>query len=135
MRTTTWIAIVVLLVGAVSAIYYSLRRNNDWVVGGLYALPDEDGRYGVAKILVLDRHAVHIRVYKEKFPSPPQEVNEHNLTLGSIHDTDGFGIGHLPLSRASFRGSKPIFLRQSTVSEAELDGYREWKDANGGVWK
>jgi len=103
-------------------------------VGGLYSVKDEAG-FKVVKILAQDGAGVHVRIYANKFPTRPDKIDPAKLTLGSIKDKDGFGMGHLPLDRDLFASWNPKFIAQATVSEEELDGYREWKKAKGGVFK
>jgi hypothetical protein len=98
------------------------------VAGELYAIPGEDG-HGVAKVLVVDEHAVHVRLYREKFVEPPMGVEESQLSIGRFDDPQGFGVGHVPVSRATWAGWTPVFLGASTVSPDELAGYEIWRDA------
>jgi hypothetical protein len=107
----------------------------DPIAGGLYAVNAEHGKRGVAKVLVVDQAAIHVRLYRETFDLVPKTITESQLSLGSIHDPGTPGIGHLPLSRAAFFRLDPIFVRQSTVTAEELEGYKYWKDSGGqGVW-
>ena len=103
-------------------------------IGGLYSVQKEEQGYAVAKVLVLDE-AVHVRVYKERFSERPSRVGEAKLTLGSVYDREGFGFGHIPLSREAFAARKPVFVQSSSVRAEELDGYQEWKKHGGGVWR
>ena len=107
---------------------------DDWRVGGLYSTEDGKGNFSVVKILALEPDAVHVRVYKQKFRSRPVSVNPASLTLGKLGDKDGFSIGHLPLSPQTFASWKPVFITQQLVSESELEGYKTWKEAKGGVF-
>jgi len=102
--------------------------------GGYYSIVDGD-RFGIAKVLKLDPEIVHVRIYKEHFPQRPLSIDPDQLTLGTIHDKDGFGMGHLPLRLEKFRESEPIFITHAEVKEDELEGYEMWKDAEGGVWE
>jgi hypothetical protein len=105
------------------------------VEGGIYSIESGKGDIGIAKVLVLDGDTIHIRVYKNHFSSRPKTIDPIQLTLGTIHDKDGaFGIGHLPIRTAEFISWKPELIMKSEVDEKELDGYKEWKDAGGGVW-
>jgi hypothetical protein len=63
---------------------------------------DDDGTYRVLQVLAVDEQAVHVRVYKQRFPERPTEVNRKQLTLGSTHDEDGFGFGILLLRAEEF---------------------------------
>jgi len=102
--------------------------------GALYTVDDGEGWFRVAKVLVVETEGVHIRLYKNRFKTRPGSVEFSSLSLGTVHDADGFGMGHLPLSRRAFRAWQPVFLAESPVAESELDGYRAWKDAKGGFW-
>ena len=31
--------------------------------------------------------------------------------------------------------SQPVFIQQSSITEEELEGYKMWKEAGGGVWQ
>jgi hypothetical protein len=105
----------------------------NWHAGGLYSTSNGKGEYSVVKILVLDPDVVHVRVYKQKFSSRPTSVDPGSLTLGKLEDKD-FSIGHLPLSRKTFASWDPVFIGQQSVSTSELEGYKIWKEANGGVF-
>jgi hypothetical protein len=104
------------------------------IAGALYSVDDGEGHYRVAKILAVDPDGVHIRLYKNKFNERPARVDIVSLDLGSIHDPDGFGMGHMPLSYASFSAWEPIFLMANGVDEEELEGYVYWKEAQGGYF-
>lgn len=106
---------------------------NHWRVGGLYSTDDGKGQFNVVKILMLEPDVVHLRIYKEQFPSRPTTVDPNSLTVGKLGDKE-FSIGHLPLSPRSFASWKPIFMSQQVVQDSELEGYRLWKEANGGVF-
>lgn len=107
------------------------------VEGGLYYTPAEKGSgYNVLKILKLDDHGVHIRLYSNHFVAAPTRVDEATLYMAGIDHKPGeaLGIGHLPLSTASFAGWRPVFVQQSTVKPDELEGYEEWKKASAGYF-
>jgi hypothetical protein len=109
--------------------------HEDLKVGGIYSFYSGENKYGVAKILALDSSAVHVALYKNKFDSRPESVDVTTLTFGTIHDTDGFGMGHLPLTYQTFKNWHPVFIQQATVSEEDLEGYNYWKEHHGGVWQ
>jgi len=77
---------------------------------------------------------VHIRLYKEKFASRPDCIDATGLSLGTINDEHGFGIGHLPLSARNFARWEPVIIAHEGVSSEELEGYNLWKESGGGVW-
>ena len=86
------------------------------------------------KVLVIEPAAIHIRLYKNKFKQRPEKIDVSTLTLGTILDSNGFGIGHLPLSRKDFAAWKPMFMQRNSLSKEELEGYEDWKRLQGGVW-
>lgn len=131
---TYWIYLIsIVSVFIMLIVKYSL--DNSYKVGGLYSATAEEGKYSIVKVLAIDTSAIHIRVYKNKFDKRPKNVDVSILSLGTIHDKDGFGIGHLPLDKENFKQWEPKFIKQDKVSDEELEGYKMWKEANGGVWK
>ena len=103
--------------------------------GAYYSIVDGDD-FSIAKVLKLEPEVVHVRIYKQHFSQRPRSIDPAALTLGTIHDKDGFGMGHLPLRLATFMESEPIFLTHVEVTLQELEGYNVWKEsAGGGVWE
>lgn len=103
--------------------------------GAYYSIIDGEV-FSIAKVLKLEQEIVHVRIYKQHFPQRPRSIDPAALTLGTIHDKDGFGMGHLPLRLATFLESEPMFLTHAEVTPQELEGYNVWKDfASGGVWE
>jgi hypothetical protein len=105
------------------------------VEGGYYSIVDGE-TFSVAKILKLEPEKVHVRIYKQHFSQRPGSIDPSLLTLGTIHDKDGFGMSHLPLRLETFKKAEPVFLTYSEVKKEELRGYEFWKaDADGSVWE
>ncbi len=102
--------------------------------GGYYSIVDGE-IFSIAKVLKLEPEIVHVRIYKQKFQQRPRSIDPAQLALGTIHDTDGFGMGHLPLRLETFQNSEPLFLTYAEVLAAELEGYNMWKEHGGGVWE
>jgi hypothetical protein len=102
--------------------------------GDVCSIKSGAGRFKLAKVLAVDPGVIHVRVFKETFADRPRRASTTGLTLGTIHDPDGFGMGHLPLSTAGFGAWLPIRNGNEPVHEDELEGYRMWQDAGGGVW-
>jgi len=102
--------------------------------GEYYSIIDGN-EFGIAKVLKLEAEIVHVRIYKEHFAQRPRSIDPGRLTLGSIHDEDGFGMGHLPLRTATFQDREPLFITHAAVTANELAGYEMWKEAQGGVWE
>ena len=101
--------------------------------GEIYSVQDKDG-YKVVKILAVDTMAVHVRLYKNSFLDRPHSIDLNTLTLGSIHDADGFGVGHLPVTAKTFSSWLPMLITRTAVTKEELEGYEEWKKSNGGAF-
>lgn len=106
------------------------------VEGGLYVISRKVDGYQVVKILKLDEGGVHIRLYSNVYPQPPTNVDESVLYMAGMErkPDEEMGMGHLPISHASFAGWHARFVQQSTVSKEELEGYAMWKEANGGYF-
>jgi hypothetical protein len=103
--------------------------------GAYYSIVDGE-TFSIAKILKLYPEIVHVRIYKQHFSQRPRSIDPAALTLGTIHDKDGFGMSHLPLRLVTFLNSDPIFLTHTEVTPQELEGYNFWKEsADGGVWE
>lgn len=103
-------------------------------MGALYSVNDGAGRYRVAKVLAVEPDGVHLSVYRNEFNARPRRLDTPSLCWGTTGGKDGFGIAHLPLSRAAFDKLKPVFVCQASVSEHELRAYRMWREAGGSLW-
>jgi len=101
--------------------------------GDLYSVQDPKG-FKVVKILADEKDVVHVRSYKNTFLVRPTQLDPAKLTMGSITDSDGFGIGHMPVSKTEFSSWKPQFIQHSSIKPEELEGYELWKKSNGGVF-
>lgn len=55
------------------------------------------------------------------------------LSLGSMNDPDGFGVGHIPLSRAAFGSWLPAKIRYDPVTDDELIWVTECERSGGSV--
>jgi len=103
------------------------------IEGGLYVTCSKKP-YGLLKVLKVEEEIVHVRLYKNKQQEIPPRIEPGSLQLGTIHDKDGFGIGHLPLSYETFASWQPQFLQHTLLEAEELEGYEAWKESQGGVW-
>jgi hypothetical protein len=102
--------------------------------GRYYSIADGDV-FSIAKILKLESDKVHVRIYKQHFPRRPRSIDVNSLTMGTTHDKDGCGIGHLPLRLTTFQNRQPMFLTYSEVKAEELEGYKVFTDVGGQVWE
>ncbi len=109
------------------------RAPSELFKGAYYSIINGDV-FSIAKVLKLEPEIVHVRIYKQHFQQRPRSIDPAALTLGTIHDTDGFGMGHLPLRVATFLSNDPRFLTHAEVTAQELEGYNFWKEAPVGVY-
>jgi uncharacterized protein YndB with AHSA1/START domain len=93
----------------------------------------QDAAYAPVKILRLERHAVHIRMYSDRWQIPPDHIDPWRLRMDRF-DAPMPGIGHMPLSLSAFGSWDPAFERLAMLSHEELGGYEEWRQAEGGVF-
>jgi hypothetical protein len=112
------------------------ERKNEYIEGGIYSTPASDGGFSILKILKIDENGCHIRVYSNNFSIRPSSIDENQLYMAGINrkPKETLGMGHLPLSKSSFTGWGVVFIKKSTVSSEELEGYRMWLEAKGGYF-
>jgi hypothetical protein len=109
----------------------------EWVEGGLYSVPSENGSFSVLKILKLDEEGVHLRLYSNQFPSRPKDVDESKLYMAGMKNTrpdESLGMGHAPISRKTFSNWGAEFIKAVPVTDEELDGYKMWLESSGGYF-
>ena len=80
--------------------WYYARSVQNFAPGDVCSIKSED-HFAVVKVLSKSDDVFRVRVYKEKLPTRPASIEMRALSLGSINDPDGFGVDHLPLSRAT----------------------------------
>lgn len=104
--------------------------------GDLVSIVADVGPYGVAKILAADEGGVHIRVYVQRYAARPTTIDPAGLTLSDflLTQTGPLSVGHLPLSHGTFAHWQPEHIAGGSVGEHELEGYRNWVDAEGGYF-
>lgn len=110
-----------------------LQTSFSYTPGVLYTVWSR-GSYHVVKMLHVDEVGVHIRLYGNTWPERPEDVDFETLHLSSEPGGPVRAIGHMPLQKAPFLAMGPIRLKESPVTEEELDGYRTWQEAKGGYF-
>ncbi len=107
-----------------------------WVEGALYVTPQDNGGFAPLKLLKVDEHGIHVRTYSNVYPAIPAAIDEATLYMAGMDRAAGepLGMGHLPVSRQSFVSWGAVFVQQSSVAEAELEGYQMWLEAEGGYF-
>jgi hypothetical protein len=113
--------------------WYYARSVRNLAAGDVCSIKSED-QFAVLKVLSKRDDVVHVRVYKGKFATRPSSIEMGGLSLGSINDPDGFGVGHLPLSCATFGSWLPAKFRCDRVTNDELIWVTEWERSGGSVW-
>lgn len=108
----------------------------EWIEGGLYATPQENGSYHVLKILKRDGNGVHVRIYSNVYKSLPEHIDEATLYMAGADrkDDEPLGMGHLPISNESFASWGAVYIQQSEVKPDEMEGYEYWREAQGGYF-
>ena len=91
------------------------------IEGGLYITGGKSG-FRIVKVLKIEAEVIHLRIYKNKLTDVPGRVDPGTLTLGTIHDKDGFGVGHQPTRLQTFVSWRPRFLQHALVEPEELEG-------------
>ncbi|HEV7645964.1 MAG TPA: hypothetical protein VGO50_18650 [Pyrinomonadaceae bacterium] len=96
---------------------------NKYKVGSLYSVlaPGQENGFNIVKVLSITTGVVHVRLYKNKFPTRGDAAGaaSDTLSLGGIDDPEGFGLKHLPMDKETFGKLEPQFIRQESVSEEE----------------
>jgi hypothetical protein len=122
-----WIPALIL---AGAAVLLAACRNpaDSLQVGGIYSIDDGGGKFGAVKLLVHEEGICHLRLYKQRFPLRPTKADVGGLSIGSIHDRDGFSLGHMPIPEEGFLDWKPVLITRLPVTPEELEGYEMWKN-------
>ena len=107
-----------------------------WVDGGLYVGQQEDGTYVPMKILKVDAHGVHVRIYSNVYRTLPSRIDEASLYMAGVdkREDEPLGMGHMPVSNETFSDWGATFVQQSSVVAEELQGYEMWLEAEGGYF-
>lgn len=95
--------------------------------GNVYGIPDEEGGYGVVKVLSVEPEGIHLRFYMNDFQELPQRIDP---------DTLEWFLGHTPLSKAAWQDlyEKAVLIENVPVTEEELEGYQYWRLEHGGYF-
>lgn len=95
-----------------------------------------DVDYAVAKMLHADRSGVHLRIYAHRWVVPPDHIDPWALASGTTETMVSglFALGHIPLSHKAYTTMQPKFDRLAMLGPRELEGYQEWREAQGGYF-
>ena len=58
----------------------------DLAAGDLCVIPAREAGYAIIKILAVDAGGLHVRLYKERFPTVPDDLDRATLSLGGLQD-------------------------------------------------
>jgi uncharacterized protein YndB with AHSA1/START domain len=108
-------------------------RDIDFEVNPLLALP-MDREWAFGKVLTQTRKVIHLRIYSDRWVEPPELVNPWRLRLDPAW-ADNPGVGHVPLAAADLQRMPAYYMRLVMVGDDELEGYRNWKESGGGVFR
>jgi len=100
-------------------------------IGGLYSITAGDTEFNVVKVIAITKGIVHIRQYGNRFEARPESVDSSKLFLEDPNNPADFGLRHLPMDQEIFEKLQPAFIKQESVSEEELEGFKDWKAAVG----
>jgi hypothetical protein len=119
-----------------TAVAASPAAAGQWIEGGLYVAPRENGNFIPLKILKVDDHGVHVCIYSNVYPAAPVHIDESALYMAGVdkREDEPLGMGHLPISHEAFAGWGAKFVQQSSVAAQELEGYGMWLEAEGGYF-
>lgn len=96
---------------------------------------EENGRFAVVKVLVVDDGGVHVRLYAQRFEHRPREVSLDQLWLEPFRVGQPLSAAHLPISRQGFQRWQPeLILAGFPVLTEELEGYEMWRSNEGGYF-
>ena len=102
--------------------------------GSICTVENGDGKYGIVKVLVINDREAHVAVYKNVYEKRPNKIDFKTLSIGSMYDEDGFGIGHIPLKRREFDSWKPVSVGYEKITKEDLEGYEMWKSYDDGQY-
>lgn len=128
------------------------KKDEHLIEGGVYSvLAQEDGRgdYLLAKVIEAGA-VVHVVLLAHSFKRRPTLADIKELPMSLDEDLCEARSRHLALSRKLFSLMRPVLLKQTELTEADLAGLRKWKmldqkevieapeliesEANSGVW-
>ncbi len=97
------------------------------VAGGLYSVAWDD-EIRVVKVLAVDEHVVHLKIYRNQFDNRPADVDSLMLKWDiDLNNLSAIGIGHLPVALDGFLEDKPVFIKTDVVTPEELDTVTRWR--------
>ena len=123
--------ILVIIMGLFS--FFGCSTKTEFREGGIYATRQDDGQYTILKVLKIDEHCVHVRMYSNVYKEIPKQVDESTLYMAGMErkPNEVLGMGHAPISKESFSTWGSVFVQQSIVAQSELEGYNMWLEASG----
>ena len=100
----------------------SLTEGHELVAGDVVTVTCDDGLFGVMKVLAVDGHGVHARLYVQRFDRRPITAGLGELStapFGPDYDNP-LSIGHMPLT-------SPVGNPRASI------GSRYWKGSSRGT--
>lgn len=93
--------------------------------GDVFLTPEEEGAFGVTKVIAVDEAGVHLRTFDKAYRRRPKEVDTARLP---------WSIGHVPVAMEAWNDMPREWVGREAVRKAELEGYEIWKEAGGGIF-
>ena len=87
--------------------------------GAVCTVASGNGRFGAIKILCVTAVTIDVAIYKNKYAERPGVLDLSELSLGSVNDTDGFGIGLVTLARDGFLHWEPVVVGFEELTKEE----------------
>src|SRR4051812_38139134 len=103
-----------------SIVTLSCSSQNKIRAGSICIVENGDGKFGVVKVLVIEDEIIHVKIYKNTYNKRPSKIDIKTLSVGSMYDKDGFGVGHAPLAKKGFYDWKPVEVNFEPVTKEDL---------------
>ena len=91
----------------------------DWTPGGIYASRKANGSYECFKVLAVEDDVIHTKPFLNQFGYRPRAADINSLFAY---------FGHAPMSRRGLEQSGAELIMETSLTEEELEGCREWAD-------
>ena len=92
--------------------------------GGYYTSRDEDGQWGVFRLLDFNRDAYHSTLYDQRFPEPPTLEMAKSLTPFALH---------VPIAAGQLVNFPATLIGESPLALDDLEGYDVYLEHAAGL--
>lgn len=100
-------------------------KEEEIVIGGLYARQNRNETYSILKVLAHDESTIHLRVYKNIFKTMPTSVDPAGLTIlmtpeDRRRSPQNIGLAYYPMDKKRFESEEYVYIMKTEVTEEEL---------------